>query len=191
MAYTPASVALPPVGQASLSLSFACCAQIINLFILFCPEPARDTRSLRLGGAYRLTDEGLAPLLRRAPGLEALSLPQCSRLDGTFLAALPASLRQASLGPSAWMCCIPAAKQQPGHVSESLCRSRIQAAGLANAARHSVHHECELELCYCTSSWGGLRSPRLRRSLDLAKVPWCGSGNPGGYARCPVWWTVH
>ena len=48
---------------------------------------------LRLGGAYRLTDAGLGPLLRRAPALEALALPQCSRLDCAFLAALPAGLR--------------------------------------------------------------------------------------------------
>jgi len=52
-------------------------------------------RSLRLGGAYRLTEAGLAALLARAPALEALALPQCSRLTGTFLASLPAGLRRA------------------------------------------------------------------------------------------------
>ncbi|KAK9831384.1 hypothetical protein WJX81_008255 [Elliptochloris bilobata] len=59
--------------------------------------PLPVLRSLRLGGAYRLTDAGLAPLLRRAPMLEALALPQCSRLDGAFLVALPGSLRALDL----------------------------------------------------------------------------------------------
>lgn len=66
---------------------------------------------LRLGGAYRLTDAGLGPLLRRAPALESLALPQCSRLDGAFLADLPEGLRwgapqvnASSCSPLSWQC---------------------------------------------------------------------------------------
>lgn len=50
-----------------------------------------------MGGAYRLTDAVLGLLLRRAPALESLALPQCSRLDGAFLADLPEGLRCAVL----------------------------------------------------------------------------------------------
>jgi len=124
---------------AALSLHARLCFLIL---VHNCPEPVRGTRSLRLGGAYRLTDEGLALLLRRAPCLEALSLPQCSRLDGTFLAALPASLRQGSLGSSAWLCCISAAESQPWHVSVQLAHT---GRWPSYAARHIMHHGCELE----------------------------------------------
>ena len=69
-------------------------------------DPARaGRRSLRLGGAYRLTEAGLAPLLARAPALEALALPQCSRLLGTFLAGLPRGLRRAPLPPPGALRC--------------------------------------------------------------------------------------
>ena len=44
---------------------------------------------LRLGGAYRLTDSGLQALLKAAPYLTELHLPQCSRIQGSALEDLP------------------------------------------------------------------------------------------------------
>lgn len=46
-------------------------------------------QSLRLAGAYRLSDAGLAALLPRLPALTALALPQCSRLEGAVIEQLP------------------------------------------------------------------------------------------------------
>ena len=45
--------------------------------------------ALQLGGAYSLLDSGLEALLKAAPSLQELRLPQCSRLTGTGLACLP------------------------------------------------------------------------------------------------------
>ena len=47
-------------------------------------------RVLALGGAYRLTDDGLLHILRVAPNLDELHLPQCCRIQGPALEALPA-----------------------------------------------------------------------------------------------------
>lgn len=44
---------------------------------------------LHLGGAYRLTDDGLLALLAAARDLCALSVPQASRLTGRLVEALP------------------------------------------------------------------------------------------------------
>ena len=49
--------------------------------------PALST--LRLAAAYRLSDEGLTALLRVAPGVQSLALPQCSRLEGASIQLLP------------------------------------------------------------------------------------------------------
>lgn len=46
-------------------------------------------KSLRLSGAYRLSDEGLIKLLRKAPNLTSLALPQCSRIEGPSIEVLP------------------------------------------------------------------------------------------------------
>ena len=45
--------------------------------------------ALLLGGAYSLLDHGLESLLKAAPHLQELRLPQCCRLTGTGLACLP------------------------------------------------------------------------------------------------------
>jgi hypothetical protein len=44
---------------------------------------------LRLTGAYRLSDQGLIALLKKAPKLLSLGLPQCSRITGPAVEALP------------------------------------------------------------------------------------------------------
>jgi DNA repair protein RAD7 len=44
---------------------------------------------LRLTGAYRLSDEGLVSVLNRTPELLSLGLPQCSRIVGPAIEALP------------------------------------------------------------------------------------------------------
>lgn len=50
--------------------------------------PLPNLRVLRLGGAYRLTDTGLLAVLKQAPKLQELHLPQCSRIDGSSLQQL-------------------------------------------------------------------------------------------------------
>lgn len=49
-----------------------------------------NLRVLALGGAYRLRDSGLLEILKAAPNLEELRLPQCCRIQGTALQSLPA-----------------------------------------------------------------------------------------------------
>jgi hypothetical protein len=59
-------------------------------------------RVLSLGGAYRLSDDGLLTLLRAAPGLQELHLAQCCRIEGTALQQLPSltkGLKCAALHP--------------------------------------------------------------------------------------------
>ena len=46
--------------------------------------------SLELGGAYRLTDAPLLDVLRAAPALTELRLPQCPRISGAAIEQLPA-----------------------------------------------------------------------------------------------------
>ena len=58
-------------------------------------------KSLRLSGAYRLSDEGLMHVLRKAPNLSSLSIPQCSRIEGPAIEALPqlvGKLRHLNIG---------------------------------------------------------------------------------------------
>lgn len=97
---------------------------------------------LRLGGAYRLTDAGLGPLLRRAPALEALALPQCSRLDGAFLAALPAGLRCAGpqglaslCSPRSWQCPRLHSPEAPVSLSGSQDMPHSETPGRCRSAR--------------------------------------------------------
>ena len=45
--------------------------------------------TLVLGGAYRLTDDGLAEVLRRASDLRSLGIPNCSRIEGSVVNRLP------------------------------------------------------------------------------------------------------
>lgn len=47
-------------------------------------------RAMRLHGAYKLSDAGLARALEAAPGLERLAVPLCSRLTDAALRGLPA-----------------------------------------------------------------------------------------------------
>lgn len=54
--------------------------------------PLTRLRSLKLGGAYRLTDADLEKLLAAAPNLQEVHLPQCSRLQDA--SALPLSVPQ-------------------------------------------------------------------------------------------------
>lgn len=64
--------------------------------------------SLRLGGAYRLSDGALAALLPCAPALASLALPQCSRLEGAAIEALPRlapQLRELDLTECAGLSC--------------------------------------------------------------------------------------
>lgn len=49
-------------------------------------------RSLTISGAYRLGDDSLSALLKKAPKLTSLALPQCSRLTGDVVKNLPESL---------------------------------------------------------------------------------------------------
>ena len=44
---------------------------------------------LALAGGYRVTDDALEGILRQAPNLTELRLPNCSRLQGSVLHALP------------------------------------------------------------------------------------------------------
>jgi len=53
------------------------------------PALAPHLRSLRATGAYTLTDEGLASLLRHAPGLKRLAVPEAARIGPGLLASLP------------------------------------------------------------------------------------------------------
>ena len=45
--------------------------------------------TLVLSGAYRLTDEGIMKILKRAAELRTLRLPQCSRIEGNAVLHLP------------------------------------------------------------------------------------------------------
>ena len=56
---------------------------------LFANTEMSHLRVLALGGAYRLTDEGLLSILKVASKLEELRLPQCSRIQGPALEMLP------------------------------------------------------------------------------------------------------
>ena len=42
-------------------------------------------KSLKLGGAYRLSDTGLTALLARTPALMSLAIPQCCRIEGSVI----------------------------------------------------------------------------------------------------------
>lgn len=44
---------------------------------------------LHLGGAYKLTDQGVTALCTAAPKLQELSLPRCSRITGESIESLP------------------------------------------------------------------------------------------------------
>jgi hypothetical protein len=46
-------------------------------------------KHLRLTGSYRLSDTGLIAVLNKTPGLTSLGLPQCSRITGPAVEALP------------------------------------------------------------------------------------------------------
>jgi TolA-binding protein len=46
--------------------------------------PLQQLRVLLLGGAYKLNDAGLLPLLQAAPGLQELAVPSASRLTGAL-----------------------------------------------------------------------------------------------------------
>ena len=64
-------------------------------------------KHLHLGGAYKLTDEGVAALCKAAPALLELALPRCSRVLGSSIEKLPLllpDLRHLDLTEMAGLC---------------------------------------------------------------------------------------
>jgi len=63
--------------------------------------------TLVLGGAYRLTDEGLMEFLRRSKELQTLGLPHCSRIKGRLIHQLPVVTPKLTSLDLSYCCGIP------------------------------------------------------------------------------------
>ena len=95
----------PWVSLVSAAVNFCTCStcRLESLQLRFCgrpfgPEAAAaltsggalsGLTSMELGGAYRLTDAPLLDILRAAPVLTELRLPQCPRITGAAIEQLP------------------------------------------------------------------------------------------------------
>ena len=81
--------------------------------------------TLKLGGAYRLTDAACEFLLARATNVRHLALSQCSRIEGTVIAKLPNLVPELKSLDLSWCCGIPrtmlSTAFQDLHYVESIC----------------------------------------------------------------------
>eukprot|EP00890_Picochlorum_soloecismus_P002121 jgi/Picsp_1/290/NSC_00289-R1_rni-like protein len=81
--------------------------------------------TLRLGGAYRLTDASCQVLLARATNLRHLVLSQCSRIEGEVIAELPKLVPGLKSLDLSWCCGIPRTMLSKAfqnlHHLESIC----------------------------------------------------------------------